>query len=292
MLLQLGHVNQDRFERSSAYLERALVAAERAGDRRRRRVRGRVPRDHHGLRPGARRRGDRALPRPASTVRRPRRHVRRLLRHEAVLHAMQGRIDEARALHAEADRIIDDLGSPWLSASTVFGQWPLEMLAGAPERAEAAARASLELLEEMGATNQGSTAAALLAVRSPSRTATRRPSATPTSPRRGPRPTTWPRRFRSSPPARTSSRRAASSSAPRRPRAKRCDSPSAPTTSPTRRRARRARRRAGRAGRASEAAAALRDAIALYQRKGNVVSAARAHTSLERFRHGAAVTDA
>ena len=86
-----------------------------------------------------------------------------LLRHEAVLHAMQGRIDEARALHAEAVRAIDDLGSPWLSASTVFGQWLLELLAGAPERAEASARAGLALLEEMGATNQGSTAAALLA---------------------------------------------------------------------------------------------------------------------------------
>ena len=47
-----------------------------------------------------------------------------------------------------------------------------------------------------------------------------------------------------------------------------------------------------RAGRVSDAAAALRDAIALYQRKGNVVSAARAHTSLERLGHGAGITDA
>ena len=31
----------------------------------------------------------------------------RLLCYEAVLHAMQGRIDQARALHAEADDIID-----------------------------------------------------------------------------------------------------------------------------------------------------------------------------------------
>jgi hypothetical protein len=46
-----------------------------------------------------------------------------------------------------------------------------------------------------------------------------------------------------------------------------------------------------RAGRAGGAAAALRDAIALYQRKGNLVSAARAHTTLERLGHGAAVTD-
>jgi hypothetical protein len=47
-----------------------------------------------------------------------------------------------------------------------------------------------------------------------------------------------------------------------------------------------------RAGRVSDAAAALRDAIALYQRKGNVVFAARAHTNLERLGHGAAITDA
>jgi len=39
-----------------------------------------------------------------------------------------------------------------------------------------------------------------------------------------------------------------------------------------------------RAGRVSEAATALRDAIALYGRKGNLVSAARAHTTLERPR--------
>jgi hypothetical protein len=47
-----------------------------------------------------------------------------------------------------------------------------------------------------------------------------------------------------------------------------------------------------RAGRASEAATALRDAIALYERKGNVVCAARAHTILERLEYDAAVTDA
>jgi hypothetical protein len=47
-----------------------------------------------------------------------------------------------------------------------------------------------------------------------------------------------------------------------------------------------------RAGRASEAATALREAIARYERKGNVVSAARAHTILERLEYDAAVTDA
>jgi hypothetical protein len=80
-----------------------------------------------------------------------------------VLHAMQGRIDESRMLHAEADCIVDDLGSRWLSAirCSVNGK---SLLAGAPERAEADARASLELFQQMSATNRGSTAAALLAV--------------------------------------------------------------------------------------------------------------------------------
>ena len=163
VLLHLGHVNQDRYEQASAYLERAMAVAERAGDRRTAAhaaeflgsimVFGPVPAAEGIERCRALRRqfADQA---GTSAV---------LLRHEAVLHAMQGRIEEARALHAEAVRAIDELGSPWLSASTVFGQWVLEMLAGAPERAEASARAGLALLQEMGATNQGSTAAAMLA---------------------------------------------------------------------------------------------------------------------------------
>ena len=35
VLLHLGQINQDRYEQASAYLERAMAAAERAGDRRR-----------------------------------------------------------------------------------------------------------------------------------------------------------------------------------------------------------------------------------------------------------------
>ena len=47
-----------------------------------------------------------------------------------------------------------------------------------------------------------------------------------------------------------------------------------------------------RAERAADAAAALRAAIGLYQRKGDTVSAACAHTSLEQLGHGAAIPDA
>jgi class 3 adenylate cyclase/tetratricopeptide (TPR) repeat protein len=292
MLLHLGHIHQDHYEQSAGYLERALVTAERAGDRRRAAwaagflgsitVFGPVPAAEGIERCRVLRRRFADHP-GASAV---------LLRHEAVLHAMQGRIDEARALQAEAVRAIDDLGSAWLSASNVFGQWLLEMLAGAPERAEASARASLALLEEMGATNQGSTAAALLAVAlveqgrheeaigyadlaaewaAPDDMASQVPQL-----------------------AARAHVLAASGELDRAEAA-----------------AREAVRLSERsddlclrgdalvdlaavldlAGRVSDAAVALRAAIVVYQRKGNAVSADRAQTTLKRLRHGAAVTD-
>jgi hypothetical protein len=229
VLLHLGHVNQDSYEQSSGYLERAMVAAERVGDRRHAAfaagflgsimVFGPVPAAGGIERCRALRRrfADQA---GTSAV---------LLRHEAVLHAMENRIDEARTLHAEAVCAIDDLGSPWLSASTVFGQWLLELLAGAPERAEASARTGLALLEEMGATNDRCGDAGIRARQAgpprrghPLRRPRRRVGRARTRP---------PRRFRSSALVPTSSRRAASLSAPRLPREKRCDSPSAPTRS-------------------------------------------------------------
>ena len=105
VLVHLGQIDQDRFERSSDYLERALVAAERAGDR-----------DAPRGRPGSS--GCIAVfgPVPAAEgIERCRalrervadhaEHVGSAAPYEAVLHAMQGRIDEARALHAEADDI-------------------------------------------------------------------------------------------------------------------------------------------------------------------------------------------
>jgi len=292
VLLHLAHIHQDHYEQSAGYLERALVTAERAGDRRRAAwaagflgsitVFGPVPAAEGIERCRILRRRFADHP-GASAV---------LLRHEAVLHAMQGRIDEARALQAEAVRAIDDLGSAWLSASNVFGQWLLEMLAGAPERAEASARASLALLEEMGATNQGSTAAALLAVAlveqgrheeaigyadlaaewaAPDDMASQVPQL-----------------------AARAHVLAASGELDRAEAA-----------------AREAVRLSERsddlclrgdalvdlaavldlAGRVSDAAVALRAAIVVYQRKGNAVSADRAQTTLKRLRHGAAVTD-
>lgn len=51
---------------------------------------------------------------------------------------------------------------PWLSANAVFPRTILELLGGAPARAERAARAGLEAFEAMHNRSQGSTAAALL----------------------------------------------------------------------------------------------------------------------------------
>jgi tetratricopeptide (TPR) repeat protein len=154
----------DRFEQAWEYNERALAAAERAGEHKTVAraagslglitVFGPVPADEGIERCRALR--ARVLHLTGS--------YGHLLRYEAVLQAMRGHFDEARALSVEADRIVYGLGVPWSIAGRAFGQCTIEMLAGAPDRAEAVARESLGIFESMGATNQGSTAAALLAL--------------------------------------------------------------------------------------------------------------------------------
>jgi class 3 adenylate cyclase/tetratricopeptide (TPR) repeat protein len=293
MLLHLGVINQDSFEQSSGYLERAMLAAERAGNRRgaafaagfvgSTMVFGPVPAAEGIERCRALRRrfADHA---GTSAV---------LLRHEAVLHAMEGDIDDARTLHAEAIRAIDDLGNLWLSASTVFGQWLLELLAGAPERAEASARAGLALLQEMGATNQGATAAAMLAY------ALVQQGRHDEAIRYADLAAAWaaPDDISSQVPQLATRAHVLAA----RGELERAEA--------TAREAVRLSERSDeigqrgdalvdlaavldRAGRVNDAAAALRDAIDLYQRKGNAVFAARAHTSLQRLGDGAAITEA
>jgi tetratricopeptide (TPR) repeat protein len=83
-------------------------------------------------------------------------------RFEALLVAMRGDVDEARALHDEADRVIEDMHHRLLSAATAFTRVNLELLGGAPERAASVARDALKQYEAMDNHNQGSTAAALL----------------------------------------------------------------------------------------------------------------------------------
>jgi tetratricopeptide (TPR) repeat protein len=206
---------------------------------------------------------------------------------------MQGRIDHARALHAQADQIIDDLGNPWLSANTGFSRCALELLAGAPERAEAAARASLALLQEMGATNQGSTVAALLAV------ALVRQDRHEEAIRYADLAATWAGPDDSASQVgqlvarahvlavRGELERAEAAAREAARLSERSDDISQRGDALTDLGA-----VLDRIGRASEAAAATRDAIALYERKGNVVSAARAHTVLERLGHRTGVTEA
>ena len=57
----------------------------------------------------------------------------------------------ARPAGAPRDGADASLANAWLSASTVRERWRFELLAGAPERAEATARASLERFQAMGA---------------------------------------------------------------------------------------------------------------------------------------------
>ncbi len=288
----LGEANVNRFERASAYLERAVAVAERIGDRKGAAfaagglglitVFGPVPAAEGIERCRALRR--RFADHPGTSA--------ILLRHEAVLHAMQGRIDEARALHTESDRIADDLGSRWVLASRVFGQWAIELFAGQPTRAEAAARASLEIFQEMGATNQGSTAAALLAA-------------------------VLAQQGRYEEALRYADIAAAWAAwddiasqvvqlgARSRVLASRGEFEHAEAVA---REAVRVSERSDdiwqrgdalidlgavldRAGRLGEATAVIRDAIVLYERKGNVVSTARARAMLERLAHAASIVD-
>ena len=293
-LLHLAINNENHFKQASAYLERALAIAERTGDRRRAAFAanlfgtitlfGPVPTTEgiERCRTLRRRFADHAATSAA------------LLRNEAALHAMQGRIDDARALHAEADRSVEDLGSRWLSATGMWTRCLLEQLAGEPRRAEAAARAGLALFQEMGATDRSASAAAHLAV-ALARQDSDEEEVIRYADLAAARTTAYDVDVHvhqliarahvlagrgQLEPAEAAARDAVRLSEDSDDISQRGD----------------ALVDLGavldRAGRAGEAAAALRDAIALYQRKGNVVSAARAHTSLERLGHGAAITDA
>jgi class 3 adenylate cyclase/tetratricopeptide (TPR) repeat protein len=293
ILLLRGWIDMDRFERAAGYLERALALAERTGDRKAAAsaagnlglitLFGPVPAPE-----GIER--CRALHRRAADHRIT---PARLLCYEAVLHAMQGRIDHARALHAQADHIIDDLGNPWLSANTGFSRWALELLAGTPGRAEAATRASLDLFKQIGATSSASTAAACLAV------ALVRQDRHEEAIRYADLAAAWAapddvasqvgqlvaRAHVLAVRGELARAEAAAREAVRL--SERSDDISQRGDALTDLAA-----VLDRAGRASDAATALRDAIALYERKGNIVSAAQAHTILDRLRHRAGVTEA
>ena len=288
----MAYIAVERYADATAYVERAIIHAERAGNRL----------------DAVRAAGTLGLlalfgPVPAAEAVERCRALREgvaghlgvtagLLRYEAVLLAMQGDIDEARALHAEADVIAEDLGIGWLSASTVFTRTLLELLAGAPVRAERAARAGLEAFEAMHNRNQGSTAAALLGV------ALVEQGRDDEALEYADLAAAW-----------AMSDDTASQTRQLAVRARVLARGGELAAGEAAARAAVAQSKASddlsqrgdalvnlafvleRAGRADEAADALRDALALYQRKGNVVAAAQARTLIASERRRVGVTD-
>ena len=82
---------------------------------------------------------------------------------QALLEAMRGSFDRARSLARAADAAAEEFGQMlWLAAGGMT-VWEIEMLAGNPAAAEAAVRRSCELLEELGETGHRSLAAGQLA---------------------------------------------------------------------------------------------------------------------------------
>ena len=81
----------------------------------------------------------------------------------AQLHAMAGRFDEARELYRRGRRNVADLGPSVSAASTSLEASRVEMLAGDPQTAERELRADYVVLEAMGESYFRSTISALLA---------------------------------------------------------------------------------------------------------------------------------
>jgi DNA-binding SARP family transcriptional activator len=81
----------------------------------------------------------------------------------AVLKAMEGRFDEARGFVARDQAILDDLGLRYLRAAAAEGYAMVEFLAGDPAGAERILRSSYETLREMRDTMSLANVAALLA---------------------------------------------------------------------------------------------------------------------------------
>jgi ATP/maltotriose-dependent transcriptional regulator MalT len=76
---------------------------------------------------------------------------------------MEGRFDQARVLYAESRATLEDLGGKVLAATTSLDSGPVELLAGDPVAAERELRHDYEILREMGERYFLSTTAALLA---------------------------------------------------------------------------------------------------------------------------------
>ena len=79
------------------------------------------------------------------------------------LEAMRGNVEESRALYRRSRAMLEELGWTFLAAQTSFDSGPVEMLAGDLLAAETELRRDYDTLERMGETNYISTTAALLA---------------------------------------------------------------------------------------------------------------------------------
>ena len=79
------------------------------------------------------------------------------------LEAMRGNVEESRALYRRSRAMLEELGWTFLAAQTSFDSGPVEMLAGDLAAAESELRRDYDTLERMGETNYISTTAALLA---------------------------------------------------------------------------------------------------------------------------------
>jgi predicted ATPase len=80
-----------------------------------------------------------------------------------VLHAMEGRFDEARRLTAQSRESLEDLGPSILAAASALEYSRVEILAGDPAQAEIELRRDYEKLEAVGERYYRSTLAGLLA---------------------------------------------------------------------------------------------------------------------------------
>jgi tetratricopeptide (TPR) repeat protein len=80
-----------------------------------------------------------------------------------LLHAMQGRFDEARHCRSRSTELAREFGNSLHLAATVMMDGWIELLAGQPERAEQVLRPGAATLIEMGETAYLSTVAAVLA---------------------------------------------------------------------------------------------------------------------------------
>ena len=162
-LIALSDWNRCRVGRAEEHLERALMHAERADDRHWRdqivtmralsAVSGPAPVED-GLRRCAEllahtrgARGSEAL----------------LTAYSAVLEAMRGRFDAGREKAARGSSILEDLGRRVTAAGACYFAARVELLADEPGRAEEIARSALEKLDALGETVNSAVLATLLA---------------------------------------------------------------------------------------------------------------------------------